>query len=161
MVKVGKVNLTKEQAKRTTHLPIHQAVYVPSTSGVKTQRKISKREMDERVRNVRRYLSNRFGGYTSTKNIGGFVSGGKVVREKVVRVSTYASKEDFKKHKPQVIRKVGFWGRKWKQVSVGYENEGDFYMIEPGKEKRIKRKISPTQRKIMLRNLVKARRSKR
>ncbi|KKL58871.1 hypothetical protein LCGC14_2220950, partial [marine sediment metagenome] len=42
MVKIGKLNLTPEQRKRTFHLPIRQSVFVPSTSGIKSQKRISK-----------------------------------------------------------------------------------------------------------------------
>lgn len=179
MPKVGTLDLTEEQKKRTFHLPVEQAVIVPSTSGVKSQRVISKAEMNSRVNNVRRYLAQRFGGYTSVKAVGGFVlKNGKLVRERAVRVAAFATKDDFKKHQPSVINQVGSWGRKWKQESIGYENEGDLFIIEPPKRGPVKmmrrvlptkkmvmrpskRKMSPSHRRMLLRNLAKARRARR
>ena len=175
MVKVGKINLTLEQDKRTTHLPIEQAVIVPSTFGVKDQKRISKKQLTRRVNKVRKFLSKRFGGYTSVKATGGFVLGkdGKLVKERVVKVTSFSNKKDFKKHGAEVIRQVGVWGKRWKQQSVGYENEGDLFIIEPSKKglpkvmrkvvgkKMIKVKV-PTIRKRkatpqQLRNLARAR----
>ncbi len=134
MVRVGKINLTSEQRKRTFHLPIKQSVIVPSTSGLKTQRKISQKQLKLRVNNVRRFMSKRFGGFTDIKATGGFVlRDGKLVKERVVKVISFSTKKDFKKNKSEVIKQVGRWGKKWKQESVSYENEGDLFIIEPPK----------------------------
>ncbi len=183
MAKVGNLKLTEEQRKRTFHLPIEQAIIVPSTSGIKTQRKISKAKLNKRVNNVRRFLSNRFGGYTSVKTIGGFVlKDGKLVKERAVKVTAFATRKDFKKNRGEVIKQIGSWGRKWQQESVGFEHEGDLFIIEPPKRgavkvmrkvispkrlrkvtvpiKKVGRRFNPMQRKIMLNNLAKARRIK-
>lgn len=176
MVKVGKVNLTSEQRKRTFHLPIEQAIIVPSTSGIRSQKKISKVQLRNRVNKVRRFMSKRFGGFTDVKAVGGFIlRDGKIVRERVIKVTSFATKKDFKKHEPQVIRQVGKWGKNWKQQSVSYENEGDLFIIEPPKrgsprvmKKVVGRKIIkvrvPIKRKAtlqQLKNLSKARRMRR
>ena len=179
MVKVGNVELTEDQKKRTFHLPVEQAVIVPSTSGVKTQRRISQGQLNTRVNNVRRFLSQRFGGFTDVQATGGFVlRNGKLVRERVVRVTAFASRQDFRKHQPEVIKQVGAWGKKWKQESVSYTNEGDLFIIEPPKNGQVRtmrkvtaskrmrkvpvptnrtRRMSLTQRKVMMSNLAKAR----
>jgi len=137
MVKVGRIQFTKEQSKRTFHLPIEQAVIVPSTSGVKSQRKVSSKVLSRRVNNVRRFLAGRFGGFTDVKKTGGFIlRGGKLQKERVVRVTSFASRKAFKKNRPAVIRQIGIWGKKWKQESVGYEHEGDLFIIEPPKNRR-------------------------
>ena len=62
------------------------------------------------------------------------VRDGKLVKEKVVKVTSFATKKDFKKHGSEVITQVGRWGRKWKQESVSYENEGDLFIIKPPKK---------------------------
>ncbi len=134
MVKVGKINLTSEQRRRTFHLPIKQSVIVPSTSGLKAQRKISQRQLKLRVDNVRKFMSKRFGGFTDIKATGGFVlRNGRLVKERVFKVISFSTKKDFKKHKPEVIKQIGRWGNKWKQESISYENEGDLFIIEPPK----------------------------
>lgn len=145
MVRVGKLNLTPEQKKRTFHLPIRQSVFVPSTSGIKSQKRISQAQMKNRVNNVRKYLSQRFGGFTDVKATGGFVlKNGKLVKERIVKVTAFSTKKDFKKHGGNVIKQVGSWGKKWKQESVSYTNEGDLFIIEPSKNGPLKvmKKIS-------------------
>ncbi len=166
MVKIGNLKLTKKQKKRTFHLPIQQVVIVPSTSGIKDQKKITQIQLSKRVNNVRRFLSNRFGGFTSVRATGGFVlRNGKLVKERVIKVTSFATKKDFKKHRPEVLQQIGRWGKKWKQESVGYEHEGDLFIIEPPKKGPVKSMkkviITPTiKRRVMLSNLAKARRIK-
>ncbi len=157
MVKVGKITLTPEQRKRTFHLPIKQAIIVPSTSGVKSQKRISQKQLRKRVNNVRRFMSKRFGGFTDVKSTGGFIlRNGKIVKEKVIKVTAFATKKDFKKHKSEVIRQIGKWGRKWKQQSVSYENEGDLFIIEPKK-----RGFPKVMKKVAGKKLVKVRSSRK
>jgi hypothetical protein len=132
-----KEHLTKEEQGRVTYLPVENAIYVPSTSGVKTQRKISKSEMNGRINETRKYLSKKFGGFTSAEETGGYVlKNGKLVKERVVKVTAYSTENDFNKEEPDVLSKVGKWGNKWKQESISYENEGDLFIIQPPKEKK-------------------------
>lgn len=132
--KLGKIKLTAEQRKRTFHLPVQNVIYVPSTYGIKEQKNISDKEMNKRVNEVRTYLSNNFGGYTSVKATGGYVlKDGKLVKEKVVKVTSFSTKKDFEKNENKLVGQIGKWGKKWKQESISYENEGDLYIIEPKK----------------------------
>jgi hypothetical protein len=50
--------------RKIEHLPIEQAVLVPSTEGIHKQQQISDREFNKRVEEVRHYLSSKYGGYT-------------------------------------------------------------------------------------------------
>jgi hypothetical protein len=126
----GRIGLPKSERKKSMYLPVENVVYVPSTYGEKDQKKISKAEMDSRVAEVKRFLSNNFGGYTSVKATGGYViRDGKVVNEKVVKVTSFSTKKDFKKNKLKLFNQIGKWGKDWKQESVGYEHEGDLYYI--------------------------------
>lgn len=135
--KVGKIKLTSEEKKRTFYLPVENTIYVPSTYGIEEQKNISKKDMGKRVDEVRAYLSNKFGGYTSVKSTGGFVlKNGKLVREDVVKVSSFSTKKDFNKNEPALINQIGRWGNKWKQESISYENEGDLFIIQPPKSKK-------------------------
>ena len=49
--KIGHLKLTKDERKRTFYLPIENTIYVPSTYGVKEQKKISNKEMKKRTDN--------------------------------------------------------------------------------------------------------------
>jgi hypothetical protein len=135
--KIGKVCLTREERKRVFYLPIENVIYVPSTYGVKKQRVISDKEMEKRVNETRTYLSKKFGGYTSVEATGGFVlKNNKLVKERVVKVTSFSTKREFNKDEPELINQVGRWGNKWGQESISYENEGDLFIIRPPKKKR-------------------------
>jgi len=114
--------------KKTFHLPIETAIYVPSTD--KNQKLISKAQLKYRVNEVRAFLATKYGGYTSTKSTGGYVGKkGKLIKEPAVKVTSFTTFEDFKKHKYTVKKKIKFWCKKWGQEAIGYEYEGDMYYI--------------------------------
>lgn len=135
------LKLTPAEKKDVFHLQVEQAVLVPSTrSGDKP---ISKAEHKKRVTEVRKYLSQKFGGYTSVKAVGGYYSEPKkkVIQEKVVKVVGYATKKDYNKNAPAVKKQLRAWSKKWGQESMGYEHEGDLYYFPKGKTAPIKQKI--------------------
>jgi hypothetical protein len=124
----GTLGLGKSEAEKVFHLPYESAVYVPSTQDV--DQVISIDEMEARTNEVKEYLANLFGGYTSSETVGGFVdSKGDLVNEEVVKVTSFSNKNDFEKHKEKLLKKLAEWGRKWGQEAIGYEYEGDLYYI--------------------------------
>jgi hypothetical protein len=136
--------LTPELKKRTFSLPIEQTVYVPSTSGVQEQKTIPKKQFSKRVEDVRRYLSSRFGGYTSVEGVGGWLDTskkgkGRVIKEDVVKVTSFSTRPAYRKYNKELIQQIGIWDKQWKQASVGYEQEGDLFYIGPPK-KRMRRR---------------------
>ena len=156
------LKLSPSQNKATFHLAIEQAVIVPSTQG-KTK-KITNAKFNSRVKEVKKYLSNKFGGYTAVKGVGGYYSKGKgLIQEDVARVVSFSERDKYKKNKTALIKKLGSWRKKWGQEAMGYEHEGDLYYFSKGiaKASAKKRKVSPATRKKLLKNLVKARRVKR
>jgi len=149
--------LTPRQNKNTFHLEVEQAVIVPSTKA--KDKPIGKTEFRSRVKEVKRYLSNNFGGYTAVKGVGGYYSKGKgLIQEDVVKVVSFSERDRYKKNKQALIKKLGSWRKKWGQEAMGYEHEGDLYYFKKGIEK--PRKISPATRRKLLANLRKARRIK-
>jgi hypothetical protein len=110
------------------HLPIEVSVYVPSTQDV--DKVVSKSEMKLRVDEVKKYLASLFGGFSSSTVEGGFLaSDGKVVKENVERVVSFAPKEDFEKNKEALVQKASEWATKWGQEAIGLEHEGDLYYV--------------------------------
>lgn len=134
--KLGHLKLTREERKRTLFLPVENTIYVPSTYG-KEQKHISKKAMNQRVNEVRTYLADKFGGYTSVDAVGGYVMPDKkLIKEKQVKVTSFSTEKDFNKDEPELINQVGTWGNKWKQESIAYENEDQLFIIKPPKKKK-------------------------
>ena len=115
--------------RRITELEIEQAVYVPSTE---LDKKVLPQVFKRRILEVKRTLSKLFGGYTAYQGSGGYYSKdiNKVINEDIVKVVSFAKKEDFQKNKPKLYNRLRSWKRRWKQESIGYENEGNMYYIE-------------------------------
>ena len=104
-------------------------VYVPSTSDVSD--KISPKELDDRVNEVKQYVANTFGGYTETETEGGYrTSKGDIVEEDVVKVSVFSQNKDWKDKEYEVVKKAKKWAKDWGQEAIGFEYEGDLYYID-------------------------------
>jgi hypothetical protein len=112
------------------HLPIEQAVYVPSTTS--GDQPISDTEFQQRIADTQLFLSRYFGGHTTVAGTGGYISKEKgVIQEPVVKVVSFATNEAFEKHretlKKWLLNKCVEWG----QESIGYEVEGDLFYLSP------------------------------
>ena len=115
-------------SEKMFHLPIEVSVYVPSTQDV--DKVVSKSEMKLRVEEVKKYLATLFGGFSSSSVEGGFLaSDGKVVKENVERVVSFAEKSEFDKNKEALVQKASEWAAKWGQEAIGLEHEGDLYYV--------------------------------
>lgn len=115
-------------SEKMFHLPIEVSVYVPSTQDV--DKVVSKSEMKLRVDEVKKYLATLFGGFSSSSVEGGFLaSDGKVVKENVERVVSFAPKGEFEKNKEALVQKASEWATKWGQEAIGLEHEGDLYYV--------------------------------
>jgi GNAT superfamily N-acetyltransferase len=116
------------KANKMFHLPIELTVYVPSTQDV--DKTITKAEMTARVNEVKTYLGKTFGGFSASDVQGGFVaSDGNIVSEDIIKVVSFAQKEDYEKHKEQLVKKITEWAEKWGQEAIGLEYEGDLYYV--------------------------------
>ncbi len=124
----GTLELPIDKAKKIFHLPLESSIYVPSTKNVNET--ISSDELQKRVDEVKDFVGNLFGGYTSNQAIGGFVdSQGELVNEDVVKVTSFAEKDTFEKHKETLLKKLSQWAKDWGQEAIGYEFEGDLYYV--------------------------------
>lgn len=130
------LKLTKKQSRGVFHLPIEQAVYVPSTYN--KDKKIPSKQYKKRINEVRNYLASKYGGYSSVRIIGGYQLGKSLVKESATKVVAFATERDYKDHKAELMNKLRIWGKKWGQHSMGYEYEGDLYYFPKQKKRRKK-----------------------
>jgi antirestriction protein len=115
-------------ADKMFHLPYEIAVYVPSTKDV--DKTITATELRARVKEVEKYLTETFGGFTSSEKVGGYLSSkSAIITEKVVPVTAFSSLNDFTANKSKLINKMSVWAKKWGQEAIGFEFEGDLYYV--------------------------------
>jgi len=130
--KFGK-GTTIEGSEVSLHLPVEMSVYVPSTKDANIP--VSKAELLKRVNEVKEYLANLFGGYSSSKIIGGYASNeGSLIQEDVVKVISFATKKAYEENKQKLINKIANWSTMWSQEAIGFELEGDLYYINQDKK---------------------------
>lgn len=130
--KFGK-GTTIEGSEVSLHLPVEMSVYVPSTKDANVP--VSKAELLKRVNEVKEYLANLFGGYSSSKIIGGYASNeGSLIQEDVVKVISFATKKAYEENKQKLINKIASWSTLWSQEAIGFELEGDLYYINQDKK---------------------------
>lgn len=119
----------------TQYFPIEQVVYVPNT--VQQNKPISPEATAKRVSEVKKFLSKKYGGFTSVNAAGGSESqSNRLIQEKIVKVTSFTTRDKFHKLKPALISQLKKWGKKWGQESMGLEVEGDLqYVYTPKKHK--------------------------
>ena len=119
----------KKKLSESLELPMELAIYVPSTD--KANIIISKKDFQNRIEEVERFLSDLFGGYSAVSVDGGYVSEDKgLIQEDVTRVATFGSIENFESNFERLINKIGEWCNKWGQESMGFEFEDDMFYID-------------------------------
>lgn len=119
----------KSVPRGTYKLPIQTATFVPATT--KGSKKITKSALKRRVNETRRFLSKLFGGYTSIKARGGYISKKKgLIRERVVVIVAYAERLGFLKKKKRWINWVKKRRKQWGQESMGIIIENDMFYIK-------------------------------
>jgi len=129
MAKGGELEIKNKLSKSSFSLPYQIAVYVPSTKDKDVV--ISKKELDTRVDEVKKYLAQLFGGFNSVKVEGGYQSQDKgLIKEDAVRVVAFGNKENIDDNFKQLISKVKYWCTKWGQESMGVEFENDMYYVD-------------------------------
>lgn len=112
--------------RNATELPIQFSLYVPSTYKGK---KLTAKQYDKRVNSVKRDMSSKFGGDTSVKAEGDYIAhDGKLAEEKVSVVEVSMTKSEYEKNKPLLSRYIFQKKNEWKQDSIGYKFEDNFYM---------------------------------
>jgi hypothetical protein len=128
------------------HLPLETTLYVPSTDA--KQRIIPENKQAQRVMLARRKMSQLFGGYTSVRATGGWISGKKrLIREPVFKVTSFSEVSKFKRNKGAFVKNVKDWGKAWGQQQMSVEYEGDMYWINPASKPK-KNFTNPKQKKI-------------
>ena len=119
------------EGEEITRLEIEIAIYIPSTQGIRAQKSLTEKEMNLRVKNVKRFLSNLFGGYTSFKAQGGYVlNTGELVDENVTKITAFGDSPMSESENDTLLSKCKYWAKKWGQESIGLEHEGDLYLIK-------------------------------
>lgn len=122
------IKIKDRLGKASFELPIECIVYVPSTKDANAI--IPKNEMQQRVKEVQKFLSNIFGGYSSANVDGGYVSSDKgLIQEDVVKVTAFATKDAIQKNMPKLVKRIQQWCNQWSQESIGFEFEGDLFYI--------------------------------
>lgn len=132
--------LTKSERKKFVfEIPIEQAVYVPSTN--KLQHQVTRSAFTRRVNSVRKFMGQKFGGFTSMQALGGYYSEKehKVIREPVMKVIAFSTQQSYRRHGREMMMQLAKWDRRWGQESMGYELKGHLYYISGGLGKRKRR----------------------
>jgi hypothetical protein len=111
-------------------LSVEMAVYVPSTTDADVP--LPTDEVNRRVAETQTFLASLFGGHTTVAGKGGYVSDVKgLIAETVVKVTAFASEEDWAKHRPSVEKWLSDKAKEWGQETIGFELEGDLKLVNP------------------------------
>jgi hypothetical protein len=101
-------------------------IYVPSTE---YDEQIPHEEFVKRIDNVRKELAKLFMGYTSVSAVGGWVEGGRIIKEPTVKVTAFFAPETYLKKEKQFTRYVGKKRGEWKQSLLSVEYNNKLYLM--------------------------------
>ena len=114
-----------KQLEQLTKLDKNIKIYVPSTTDV--DKKI---DTSKQIDNTLTLLSNKFGGSTSTKGIGTWISNKKtLVKEEVTICESYCSGSDLKNSLTEVIDYCNELKTELSQEAISLEVNSELYFI--------------------------------
>lgn len=132
---------------REKGLQTYTAIYVPSTQDV--NKPISRAEHERRVKEVRNFLTKKFGGTSTDKRIGSYTSNkGRVVQENVAVVENFSDFHDWEKHDEEIHKFVQAKAKQWGQESISFEFQAPdkprrlIFVEAPKKKARLIRQVS-------------------
>lgn len=113
---------------RSNRLPVQIGVVVPSTN---FDKKLPAKEYEKRVAQEKKYFSELFGGETAISSSGGYIAQvgkrKKLIEEEGTIVEASTTSEKYERHKKKIANHIRARQKEWKQQTVGYSLEGDFY----------------------------------
>ena len=130
-IKTANPKSIKELKLKSNRLPVQIGIIVPSTN---FDKKISKKEYNKRVLNEKTYFSELFGGNTAITEKGGYIATGDEKKDKILIeeegtiVEANTTSEIYKKNKSKVANHIKKKQKDWKQETIGYSVEGNFYV---------------------------------
>lgn len=118
---------------RSNRLPVQIGLVVPSTD---FDKKLPQKEYQKRVQAEKKYFSGLFGGETAITSQGGYIAQEKVnkrnknklIEEEGTIVQASTTPEIYEKHKDKIASHIKSRQKEWKQQTIGYSLEGDFYV---------------------------------
>ena len=118
----------KELDLRSNRLPIQFGLIVPSTI---KDKKIPQREFKRRISSERKFFTSKFGGDTAIQQSGGYSIKEKGTRKLIVEdgvmVMSSMSAQKYSQKRKVLADHVKKRRKQWKQDTIGYQLEGNFY----------------------------------
>jgi len=114
---------------RSNRLPVQIGVVVPSTN---FDKKLPQKAYEKRVQAEKKYFSELFGGDTAITEHGGYIAQAgkrkKLIEEEGTIVQASTTPEIYERHKKKIASHIKSRQKEWKQQTIGYSLEGDFYV---------------------------------
>lgn len=117
---------TKEDVFKGEKLPVGFSIFVPETL---YDKKIPDAQFKKRIKEVEMETAKMFGGFTKSDSVGGWVDGGKLIQERIARVTVYSTPENWKKNKHKLVAYIKKKKQKWRQELISVEYESDLILV--------------------------------
>ena len=112
--------------KESNELKYQIGIIVPSTN---FDKKISNVQFQNRIKGTKKFFSQLFGGTSSIKEIGSYLSDNKVlINEQGVLVESSMTLEQYKKNKTKIEKYIKQKRKDWNQERIGFWFEDSFYV---------------------------------
>lgn len=111
---------------QSTELKYQFGIIVPSTD---YDKKISTSQFQNRLKGTKKFLSQTFGGTSSVKEIGSYVSdSGKLIDENGVLVESSMTLQQYQQNKIKIEKYIKQKQKDWCQERIGFYFEDNFYV---------------------------------
>lgn len=123
----GGTYLSAPLQNKATQLPIQFRIVVPSTTN--KNEKLTPLQYQSRIDETAKDLSKKFGGETTIRGVGGYVSQeGELINEDVAVIESSMKLEDYKKNKLALGNFIKNKQKSWGQETIGYGVEDELYI---------------------------------
>jgi hypothetical protein len=145
--KTKKYEPTNFITKNTLELPVQFSITIPSTRNI--DESIGKKGLNERIKQINKWIIDRFYGDTTLKAKGDYDNKGKIINEDVGIIEVSTNKESYEKHKKELSRLIKDLREEYGQKQMAYSIEGNLFLYPENPEKTLFKKNPALNEKML------------
>jgi hypothetical protein len=122
--------------KGTFQLPVQFTITIPSTENI--DETIGKRGLNQRIKEINKWIIDRFKGDTTLRGKGDYDSKGKIINEDVGIIEVSTTPKSYEKHKKELAKLIKDLREEWTQKQIAYSIEGNLFLYPANDKKPFK-----------------------
>jgi len=112
--------------QNTLSLPVQFSITIPSTQG--TDQKLAKKEFNNRIKEAKKWVVDKYYGDTTILAKGDYTADGKLIEEDVAVINVSTTREDYEKNKKELGKFIKDKRKEYEQQQMAYTLEDDLFL---------------------------------